>query len=962
MATSELDSDQRALVCTPWLVRDAECKLAESLESRSYQRVDVGGRNPKLKSSTFKLNLELLTSSLSGEPEAGQLSCLRRLFWESHGLAVRDLRLRQEHGADSVLKKLPTSERVARAEAQKKRLNGLTWSPETEPSHQLVDRFVSMAEEQAVIYIRPELCTSRAQETLQVKQAKTFALGRVELRMALQRKSLAMDLAGLVSFQVAESWHTYLFTVREREVPKNMKQVSLQQILDADKRLWILLAEEVRGKIVSRPGADPVCDSIIQRLSSSNDVLSYLTPQHEVASLRSHAGSLTTPGAGEAKESNVRAETTDSWTLRARIGPGVPAAATIIVQLPNLWPFISFVKIVITKFVLQVHPDQDRSTLASLGFRLPDATSLKVFSGDGALASGFRRIGQEFAMQILQVRNENKLFEFCVKVLRWALDRHAFVILVPHKVLRPDQGAVHGAFNTSSVSLSVVSDSFKKALFANLTRRQSFPPELRQVLKGKRLLLFKELLEMYNYDDPQVWQLLRDGPTLTGCQDHPPYADHRYRPASTSTGQLESEAAWRRRSISSKTLSPKDAAILTELGASEVQAGFISGPFRSEQEVSAALGRSDWVATPRFVLLQGCLVNIPFEWTFPRVSGDRVLPPGSEWLGRCVDLAKANKQMAVPRDQRHLVVLCHHDEDGSPLYYISESLPFGAEGSVYGFVRTSRALSFLINEAIRVPSSVYFDDFPALSPRALAKSATDSISFLLSALGWKFSTDPEKAKDFAPQFDVLGEEHVGHITDLLDELGSGRGDYKLIPVIQGQLNFASNFVLGRAISPMARSLSSSTSGDIKGLCDKIKELLARSKPRKVSWHSPDSPLLIFTDAAFEKGRATLGAVVIDTLGGPADIYDGELPTKLVASWQRYADEQIICQAELAAAVSIRYLLRKRLAGRKCIYFIDNESARFSLIRAVSGVPSMQALASLFHVWDEDHPHYAWVER
>ena len=605
---------------------------------------------------------------------------------------------------------------------------------------------------------------------------------------------------------------------------------------------------------------------------------------------------------------------------------------------------------------------------------------------------------------------------------------------------------------------SVVSDSFKKALFANLTRspsdivrsrasfmdkvtalveklqpaedalHASFPPELQRVLKGKRLLLFKELLEMYNYDDPQVWQLLRDGPTLTGCQDHPPYADHRYRPASISTGQLEGEAAWRRRSISSKTLSAQDAATLTELGASEVQAGFISGPFHSEQEVSAALGRSDWVATPRFVLLQGAkakprviddcrasglnssfssterlrLQDLDYVVAMVRLAGrmsckhsvrmdlasgevlcgDRVLPPGSEWLGRCVDLAKAYKQMAVPRSQRHLVALCHHDEGGSPLYYISESLPFGAEGSVYGFVRTSRALSFLINEAALVPSSVYFDDFPALSPRALAKSATESISFLLSALGWKFSTDPEKAKDFAPQFDVLGcsldlsnlvgpfgflevknkPNRLGHITDLLDELGSGRGDYKLIAVIQGQLNFASNFVMGRAVSPLARSLSSATSGDIKGLCDKIKELLARAKPRKVSWHSPDSPILIFTDAAFEKGQATIGAAVIDTLGGPADIYDGKLPGELVASWQRYADEQIICQAELAAAVSIRYRLRKRLAGRKCIYFIDNESARFALIRAVSGVPSMQVLASLFHVWDEDHPHYAWVER
>ena len=221
MATSELDSDQRALVCTPWLVRDAECKLAESLESRSYQRVDVGGRNPKLKSSTFKLNLELLTSSLSGEPEAGQLSCLRRLFWESHGLAVRDLRLRQEHGADSVLKKLPTSERVARAEAQKKRLNGLTWSPETEPSHQLVDRFVSMAEEQAVIYIRPELCTSRAQETLQVKQAKTFALGSDgQLRLSQKVDDLECSTAGEWNFAWPFSESLWLWIWRDWSVSR----------------------------------------------------------------------------------------------------------------------------------------------------------------------------------------------------------------------------------------------------------------------------------------------------------------------------------------------------------------------------------------------------------------------------------------------------------------------------------------------------------------------------------------------------------------------------------------------------------------------------------------------------------------------------------------------------------------------------------------------------------------------
>ena len=182
---------------------------------------------------------------------------------------------------------------------------------------------------------------------------------------------------------------------------------------------------------------------------------------------------------------------------------------------------------------------------------------------------------------------------------------------------------------------------------------------------------------------------------------------------------------------------------------------------------------------------------------------------------------------------------------------------------------------------------------------------------------------------------------LDHITSLLDELGSGRGDYKLVPVIQGQLNFAANFVMGRAVSPLARSLSSAGSSNIGEICGELKSLLRRAKPRKISWHSPDSPILIFTDAAYEGGKATIGAVVIDALGGHPTVFDGTLPPELVSSWQTYPDEQIISQAELAAVVCIRYMLRTRLSGRKCFYFVDNEAARFSLIRAVSGVPSMQ---------------------
>ena len=54
-------------------------------------------------------------------------------------------------GSESITKKLPTSERVARAQEQKKRLSGVVWGPDTEPSDQLVDRFVQMAEENVVV-------------------------------------------------------------------------------------------------------------------------------------------------------------------------------------------------------------------------------------------------------------------------------------------------------------------------------------------------------------------------------------------------------------------------------------------------------------------------------------------------------------------------------------------------------------------------------------------------------------------------------------------------------------------------------------------------------------------------------------------------------------------------------------------------------------------------------------------
>ena len=229
---------------------------------------------------------------------AGQLAGLRRWFWESHTLALADLKHRTEHGTDAVNKKLPTAERQARANEQRTRLVGVTWGPDSEPSHQLVDRFVAMCEENVISYVKPELCTSRAQEILSSKQSQSFSLssdgnlrvkghesdlectvtGEMKLREAFRRRALAMDLAQMVTYTVSEEWHAFLFLSIQREPPKGFRPINLGQIIAADRRLWVLVSEATRGNVVATGGAAKPCDAVVSTTSAKPEVMNFLSP------------------------------------------------------------------------------------------------------------------------------------------------------------------------------------------------------------------------------------------------------------------------------------------------------------------------------------------------------------------------------------------------------------------------------------------------------------------------------------------------------------------------------------------------------------------------------------------------------------------------------------------------------------------------------------------------------------
>ena len=356
-----------------------------------------------------------------------------------------------------------------------------------------------------------------------------------------------------------------------------------------------------------------------------------------------------------------------------------------------------------------------------------------------------------------------------------------------------------------------------------------------------------------------------------------------------------------------------------------------------------------------------------------------------EWHAKALDLAKAYKQVAVAEGSRHLGVVGYPTPSGSWRYFISSSLPFGACASVYGFLRISRAIWHLINVFLGVPACHYFDDFPMFDMQPLTDSAQKSVEVLLGLLGWTYATG-DKDHPFDRAFTILGARidltsletgtvsignkpgRLGHIASIVSTIESSQSVADLA-VLRGHIVFASGFCLGRFLRPATSHLETALrsplglrGSQVKKACEVLLDLLANTKPRTITCLHEGLPILIFTDSAFEKGVANIGALIMDPGSGRPLVFDGQIRGEVVSKWQSSGIEQVISQAELATAVAIRMNFKKVLKGRKVIFFIDNEAARFAIIKSVSGKSSMQVLTTAFHRCDLDHECFHWIER
>ena len=489
---------------------------------------------------------------------------------------------------------------------------------------------------------------------------------------------------------------------------------------------------------------------------------------------------------------------------------------------------------------------------------------------------------------------------------------------------------------------------------------------MQKVLDGKKLLLWKQLLDL------EVCDFMFKGVPLVGSHDTPKCYPELLKPATLTEEDLQSSAVWRRGAILSRVhqSDPKHIDHLLEATQEEMDMGFLEGPFHSEKEVLEFLGRDDWSVIRRFVLVQGaevklrpiddCLeaqLNCAYTSTSylklqdvdyiaglalrlsAAVHSGSQLSGSGKWLGKCLDLSKANKQMAIAPEHRYLAVIFFHDHQGAPRFYVSNSFMFGATAAVYAFNRLSCSLWFLLNRMLLIPCGVFYDDFPMFSPSEIAEDADLAASALLDLLGWRHARTGPKGKPFSHVFQVLGcqldlrqipngkivlenkQGRLGRVCSRLESIKKqGQMSLHQSQVLHGLLRYSCDFFAGRHLQQVCMELLQL--GNMRHLQagERLEEFclyasaLKSSKPKILSATGEKRRILVFTDASWESGYGGLGAVTIDLATNTPVVYSGEAPSMLKDSWVDQLGEHIICQLELYTMVAVRWCLAKKLSG------------------------------------------------
>ena len=119
-----------------------------------------------------------------------------------------------------------------------------------------------------------------------------------------------------------------------------------------------------------------------------------------------------------------------------------------------------------------------------------------------------------------------------------------------------------------------------------------------------------------------------------------------------------------------------------------------------------------------------------------------------------------------------------------------------------------------------------------------------------------------------------------------------------------------------------------------------------SAPRTLRLDDPAPPILIFGDRCCEEAFQGVGAIVYDRKTSTFECFGLALRQPVVQKlYKATGSDQVIAQLEIIPVLLATWCWSELFAdaGRRCMYFIDNDSARHALIRGYSPVGASRCL-------------------
>ena len=544
---------------------------------------------------------------------------------------------------------------------------------------------------------------------------------------------------------------------------------------------------------------------------------------------------------------------------------------------------------------------------------------------------------------------------------------------------------------------------------------ESMDPAISVAVKGKRILLFEEMLKACEFPDPGVSCELKDGVDLIGNVGRTGMLPVKFKPPLCSEEALKKTSKRLRPMLQSNAFGSGDAQIdqtVWDKTLEEVSMGWLEGPLPDsavpeDAPISRRFGLLQKKGKVRLIddysesQVNSCvgttespvLHTVDIACALFLIWSEYALRHGikPDLNVRTFDLKSAYRQVglsAAGKGHAFLKVFCPHSS--SYKLFRNTVLPFGAVRSVHAFLRLARALWWLGVVGLKLLWTSFYDDFICFSRAVATPSSENSVVSLFRLTGWLFAESGDKCQPFDLHCEALGvvfnvcasnqgRMEVGNTNNRIAELVAdislviekGKLLAKDAQRLRGRMQFAESQVYGKTGKRCLRVLNEFATGSKTKLGNKdifflelFKKLLQRDTPRLVR-PLPSCNALVFTDACYERESRDW----VCGLGGVLFLPDG---TSQTFSVQLDEDErnlmgelrrkQIIFEAETLAALLALSLWAPLLVAFKSFFFVDNEGAKFSLLRSISDNVVVDFFAGCFAEIEMEFDLLLWLCR